>query len=282
MQAHKQFRAKLAGIYDDGEVEAMWRILMEEWMHYTTVDIIMRAQSELPEVVEEKLVNAVERLLRHEPLQHIVGAARFHGHRLMVDASTLIPRPETEQLVDIIVQRHASQPDLRVLDVGTGSGCIAISLARALRFARVSAIDLSADALNVARRNACQLGCNISFEQTDILQAKPCSEAYDMIVSNPPYICPSEMAAMLPNVLDYEPHSALFVPQDKPLLFYSAIARYAISALAPGGWLYFEINPIYYKEVVAMLELCGFEQVTTERDLYGRMRFAWARKPERL
>lgn len=266
--------AALAGTYPDGEITAFWRIIMEEWMHYSTVDIILRADNTLPDFVSSKIGNAIQRLLQHEPIQQIVGVARFHGLRLHIDRSTLIPRPETAQLVDMIIDENPAE-DLRVLDIGTGSGCIAISLARALRFAKVTAFDISPDALKIAARNADELKCHIHFSLTDILTAQP-HDTYDVIVSNPPYICQKESIDMERNVLDYEPHTALFVPDDDPLRFYRAIAIFAKQSLSPNGRLYLEINPLYCTDTMQLLSNCGFHDVTATRDFYAKERFVTA------
>ena len=265
----------LAEAYPEGEVRAFVRILFEEWLHYSTVDIYLRADSEVPDFVEQKMRRAVERLLAHEPIQHIVGVAHFHGHRFKVDRHTLIPRPETEQLVDMIIDQNPAT-DLRVLDIGTGSGCIAISLARAMKFAQVTAFDVSQAALDVAAGNASALGAKVKFGLTDILSAKPIDNQFDIIVSNPPYICHSEKSQMESNVLLYEPHTALFVPDDDPLLFYRAIAQYASRALSPNGKLYFEINAAYGNATAQLLKQHGFTDIEIVRDFYGRDRFVSA------
>ena len=265
----------LAEAYPEGEVRAFVRILFEEWLHYSTVDIYLRADCEVPYFVEQKMRRAVERLLAHEPIQHIVGVAHFHGHRFKVDRHTLIPRPETEQLVDMIIDQNPAT-DLRVLDIGTGSGCIAISLARAMKFAQVTAFDVSQAALDVAAGNASALGAKVKFCLTDILSAKPSDNQFDIIVSNPPYICHSEKSQMESNVLLYEPHTALFVPDDDPLLFYRAIAQYASRALSPNGKLYFEINAAYGNATAQLLKQHGFTDIEIVRDFYGRDRFVSA------
>lgn len=265
----------LAEAYPEGEVRAFVRILFEEWLHYSTVDIYLRADCEVPDFVEQKMRRAVECLLAHEPIQHIVGVAHFHGHRFKVDRHTLIPRPETEQLVDMIIDQNPAT-DLRVLDIGTGSGCIAISLARAMKFAQVTAFDVSQAALDVAAGNASALGAKVNFCLTDILSAKPSDNQFDIIVSNPPYICHSEKSQMDSNVLLYEPHTALFVPDDDPLLFYRAIAQYASRALSPNGKLYFEINAAYGNATAQLLKQHGFTDIEIVRDFYGRDRFVSA------
>ena len=275
-QVISDIKSALAAAYPEGEVRAFVRILFEEWMHYSTVDIYMRADSEVPPFMVEKMRHAVQRLLRHEPIQHIVGVAHFHGHRFAVSKHTLIPRPETEQLVDMIVDRNQDVPDLCVLDIGTGSGCIACSLARALRFAEVHAFDISQPALDLAAENARNLGVKVAFHHVDILNAVPQPQQFHIIVSNPPYICMHEQQLMEDNVLRYEPHSALFVPDNDPLLFYRAIARYASVALKPGGKLYFEINAAYGNDTAQLLSDFHFADIEVVRDFYGRDRFVSA------
>ena len=275
-QVISDIKSALAKAYPEGEVRAFVRILFEEWMHYSTVDIYMRADSEVPPFVVEKMRHAVQRLLRHEPIQHIVGVAHFHGHRFAVSKHTLIPRPETEQLVDMIVDRNQDVPDLCVLDIGTGSGCIACSLARALRFAEVHAFDISQPALDLAADNASNLGVKVAFHHVDILNAVPQPQQFHIIVSNPPYICMHEQQLMEDNVLRYEPHSALFVPDNDPMLFYRAIARYASVALKPGGKLYFEINAAYGNATAQLLAEFHFADIEVVRDFYGRDRFVSA------
>jgi release factor glutamine methyltransferase len=204
-------------------------------------------------------------------LQYIVGSARFHGHRFKVTPAVLIPRTETEQLIDMIVDENPAS-DLRVLDMGTGSGCIAISLARALKFAQVDALDVSRDALAVARENAALLKVKVRFFESDMLSPQPPAR-YDIIVSNPPYVCWSERESMERNVLEHEPELALFVPDDDPLLFYRAIAHYAVKALNPSGELYFEINPLYVNEMKQMLSDEGFSHIEIRNDQFGKQRF---------
>ena len=278
-EAHILTRQTLETIYPRGEVEAIWRILIDKWMHYTPVDVVLRGTSELPEPVEDKLRDALPRLCNYEPVQYVVGSASFHGLDIEVNRHTLIPRVETEQLVDMIIDRHGAEQDLRVLDVATGSGCIALSLARWLPFAQV---DISAEALAVARRNARALHCKVTFRESDILTLEPpVQPCHDIVVSNPPYIAAHEAEAMEPNVLRYEPHLALFVPDDDALLFYRAIARYAEASLVNGGCLYFEINPLFARQTADMLAGAGFTDVQIVRDFYGRERFASAVKMQR-
>ncbi|MBQ6079831.1 MAG: peptide chain release factor N(5)-glutamine methyltransferase [Muribaculaceae bacterium] len=271
-EAIEQLKNGLASVAEPQEVQAMIRIICEDVFNYDQVDVALRQESELPDFAQERITEIIARLKRHEPLQYIVGEARFHGHKFKVTPAVLIPRPETEQLVDLIVDENPGS-DLRVLDMGTGSGCIAISLARALKFAQVDALDVSTDALAVARENAATLKVKVRFFESDMLSPQP-PASYHIIVSNPPYICWSEREAMEPNVKDYEPGQALFVPDNDPLLFYKAIVPYAAKSLERGGHLYLEINRRFGNEVKRLLEDNGFDEVRIIDDTFGNTRFA--------
>ena len=273
-EAIEQLKSGLAGVAEPQEVQAMIRVICEDVFNYDQVDVALRQESELPDFAQERIADLITRLRRHEPLQYVVGQALFHGHKFKVTPAVLIPRPETEQLVDLIIDENAGS-DLRVLDMGTGSGCIAISLARALKFPQVDALDVSRDALEVARENAATLKVKVRFFESDMLAPQPAAR-YDIIVSNPPYVCWSEREAMEPNVKDYEPGQALFVPDNDPLLFYKAIAPYAAQSLERGGRLYLEINQRFGNEVKRLLEECGFDEVRIIDDSFGNPRFAAA------
>ena len=276
-EAIDQLNNGLAGHVEPREAQAMIRIICEDVFNYDQVDMALRQESELPEFAQDRISDIIARLRRHEPLQYIIGSALFHGHRFKVNPAVLIPRPETEQLVDLIIDENPAS-DLRVLDMGTGSGCIAISLARALKFPTVDAFDISRDAVAVARENAALLKVKVRLFESDMLSPQP-SATYDIIVSNPPYICWSEREAMDPNVKDYEPGQALFVPDNDPLLFYKAIAPYAARSLERGGRLYLEINRRFGNEVKRLLEDNGFDEVRIIDDAYGNPRFAAAIAP---
>lgn len=273
-EAIEQLKNGLAAVAEPQEAQAMIRIICEDIFNYDQVDVALRQDSELPEFAQQRITDIISRLQRHEPLQYIVGSARFHGHRFKVTPAVLIPRPETEQLVDLIVDENSAS-DLRVLDIGTGSGCIAISLARALKFAQVDALDVSRDALAVARENAAALKVRVNFFESDILSPQPAAR-YDIIVSNPPYVCWHERESMECNVKDYEPGQALFVPDNDPLLFYKAIAPYAAQSLEKGGRLYLEINQRFGQEVKKLLEESGLDEIRIIEDSYGNTRFAAA------
>ena len=275
-QAIEQLNSGLAGLAEPREVQAMIRVICEDVFNYDPVDVALRQDSELPDFAAGRISDIIARLQHNEPLQYIVGSALFHGHKFKVTPAVLIPRPETEQLVDLIIDENPGS-DLRVLDMGTGSGCIAISLARALKFAQVDALDISQDALAVARDNAATLKVKVRLFQSDMLAPQPAAR-YDIIVSNPPYVCWSERESMERNVLDYEPGQALFVPDNDPLLFYKAIAPYAAQSLERGGRLYLEINQRFGNEVKRLLEDNGLDEVRILDDTYGRVRFAAAIK----
>ncbi len=275
-EAIEQLKSGLAGVAEPQEVQAMIRVICEDVFNYDQVDVALRQESELPVFAPECIADIIARLRRHEPLQYVVGSARFHGHRFKVNPAVLIPRPETEQLVDLIIDENPSS-DLRVLDMGTGSGCIAISLARALKFAQVDALDVSRDALSVARENAAALKVKVRFFESDMLLPQPAAR-YDIIVSNPPYVCWSERESMERNVKDYEPGQALFVPDNDPLLFYKAIAPYAAQSLERGGRLYLEINQRFGNEVKNLLLDNGLDDVRIIEDSFGNVRFAVAAK----
>lgn len=268
----RKLREILRPLYGNGETEAIIRIMFHYLKGWNTVDIIMHEDASLSPFIKSEIDAILKRLVKHEPIQYITGEARFHGMEMKVTPDVLIPRPETDELVDIIVSDAGETEDLRVLDIGTGSGCIAIALARSLRFPPVTAVDISDAALAVARENASNLKANVSFIKEDILTVSP-EGIFDIIVSNPPYIDESEKSGMEPNVLDYEPKIALFVPDDNPLLFYKRIAEIAVRKLSPAGKLYFEINPRHADELSRYLTDCGFDDVQVIRDSFGKLRF---------
>lgn len=266
--------AALIPLYGRGEAEWMTRLTLEYVTGWSRVDLLVDADKELGEVRVEAVKNIVDRLLKHEPLQYILGYEDFMGLKIKVSPSVLIPRPETQELVNIIIDREAKASDLSVLDAGTGSGAIAVALSRNLRFARVTAIDNSDAALEVARGNAERLRTPVTFVNADMLSLTSLpGEPFDIIVSNPPYVLDSERAEMSANVLGHEPSAALFVPDSDPLRFYLALARYAAAGgLKPGGRLYFECNPLTINALVSRLEP-DFDEVETVRDSFGRQRF---------
>lgn len=274
-------RQRLTPLY--GEREARWlvRTIMEELKGYSQVDLVCKAQNDVTDWLAGHVREVTDRLLSHEPIQYIFSQATFYGLKFKVTPATLIPRPETEEMVDLIVNEFSSRSDLRVLDACTGSGCIAVALARNLPFARVDAFDLSDDALAVAEENGRNLNVKIDFFKADALKLTAEREhVYDIIVSNPPYIARSEAASMDRNVLDFEPHSALFVPDSNPLEFYLALSQYAWSAIKPSGKLYYEINPLFADDLKRRLVSSGWNDVEIQLDAQGKKRFLTAQKTD--
>ncbi|WP_278797323.1 peptide chain release factor N(5)-glutamine methyltransferase [Leyella stercorea] len=309
---------RIATSYDDGEARAIARILIEELFGLSYADIVCGATEQLSADDTLRLDTAVRRIEQGEPLQHVLGYADFCGNRFSVNSSVLIPRPETEWLVDEgaklmdgciasdETQHKTPHSPKRILDIGTGSGCIAISLKLRLGDAYVEAWDISEEALRTAESNAQALKAEVTFRKRDALKAEEeclqggalvssaptgqtkdsinSNEAsttaapWDLIVSNPPYICDSERSAMDDNVLLHEPHTALFVPDDDPLRFYRAIARYALLTLNIGGSLLFECNTRYAEATGKMLRDMGFEEVTVSDDCFSLPRFVRGRK----
>lgn len=277
-EAISNLRTVLTPIYGAGEAKAMIRLIFHHLKGWHQTDMIIHEADTLSDYTIAKIDSILARLKTHEPIQYILGEARFYGMDLYVAPGALIPRPETEQLVDRVLALAADRTDLSVLDVGTGSGAIAIALARNLRFADITAIDFSKDALAVAQRNTTNLKANVRLEQHDILQWSPETDSLDFIVSNPPYIVPDEKQAMATNVLDYEPATALFVPADDPLLFYRRIAEIGVCALHKDGWVVFEINPLFAADMHTMLASLGYRNITTDKDFCGRLRITSAQK----
>lgn len=270
---------RIATSYEDGEARAIARILIEELFGLSYTDIVCGATDQLSADDTLRLDTAVRRIEQGEPLQHVLGYADFCGNHFGVNASVLIPRPETEWLVDEGkrlmngASNAAPSAPKRILDIGTGSGCIAISLKLRLGEAYVEAWDISEEALRTAESNAKALKAEVAFCKRDALRAEESVAPWDLIVSNPPYICDSERAAMDDNVLLHEPHTALFVPDDDPLRFYRAIARYALRSLSNGGSLLFECNTRYAEATGKMMREMGFEDVTVNDDCFGLPRF---------
>lgn len=270
----------LSAIYPQSEAQWLWREMMLRIKGWDRVQLAIRANDPVSDFVRRKVSETTSRLLAHEPIQYIFGMAEFYGLQLHVSPAVLIPRPETAELVDLIVRQTDDRPDIRVLDICTGSGCIAVALARNLRFPLIEAIDLSPEALDIAARNASDLKVRVNFSQRDALHLSPePSPRFDIIVSNPPYIAEREKSSMDANVLDHEPAMALFVPDSNPLIFYHAIATYAMSALVPGGRLYFEINPLFASRLVNDLKAQGWDDVNVLPDMQRLNRFIHCSRP---
>lgn len=270
-------RSRLQPYYTAEEVSALSRIVCCDLLGQAPTDYYLGKDIALSPKKEQELEDILQRLSRFEPLQYIEGRTLFLGREFWVAPGVLIPRPETEELVELMLKEIPA--DARILDVGTGSGCIAISLAKELPDTLVTAWDVSPEALSVARANARKLQANVRFVECDVLACQVDEVGlYDVIVSNPPYVTEAEKADMEPNVLQWEPSLALFVPDDDPLRFYRRIAVLGRDMLADGGRLYFEINRAYGREMVEMLRAMGYVGVRVEKDLSQNDRFVIAEK----
>lgn len=256
--------------YDPHEARSIILLLLQEVFHLTLTDICAGALNSLSDSDKKLLERLVSRLKHGEPVQYVIGHTTFCDLTFNVRKGCLIPRPETEELCHWIAREYNKKID--VLDIGTGSGCIAISLKKLLPNARITAWDISSEAIDIAKENASLNNATVLFTQQDALNPPNDSKKWDVIVSNPPYICRKEASHMESNVLDYEPDCALFIPDDKPLLFYQSIIRYAQNALKPGGSLFFEINPIYADDIMNLYSKHGFIDITLRKDFEGRTR----------
>lgn len=281
---------RLAGVYDQREARAVARMLVEEKFNLSFADIICGGVEALPDADKQWIETAVKRLEQGEPIQYVLGWAWFGGLKFNVRSGVLIPRPETEWLVDNICAHPAPSNDrpLRILDIGTGSGCIALSIKQRLPETYVEAWDISTEALSIAADNARSLGLDVVWRQQDALNITPNvlsttpndnsvvpdSPLWDVIVSNPPYICERERTDMARNVLEHEPSTALFVPDTDPLLFYRAITHYAVGSLNEGGRLLFECNTLYAGDTARMMADEGMTATQVYDDCFGKPRFA--------
>ncbi len=276
-QLSDSVRSRLAPMYGDGEARWLFRIIMEHVKGWDQTELAVRSDKEVTDFTISRVDEAVKRLLDGEPIQYIFGDTYWYGMTLKVTPDVLIPRPETEELVDLIVRQNSGE-NLRVLDVCTGSGCIAVALAKTLKFPTVTAIDISEAALAIARENAAVQKVKVDFRKADALTLRMPDETFDIIVSNPPYVMESEKGGMDRNVLEHEPGLALFVSDDDPLKFYKAIARMACTALADNGTLYFELNPLTADELKAWMTADGWSDVQLLPDIHSKIRFMIAKK----
>jgi release factor glutamine methyltransferase len=282
--AYQFYLEKLQTIYALDEALAITNQVFEEVLLVKPHQIKI-LNKPLSDGEEANLMDILNRLLKHEPMQYILGNGWFYGNKFIVTPDTLIPRSETEELVELILNTVANDKDLaglnpKIIDIGTGSGCIAISLKLNLPYADVWALDKSSAALAIAKQNAKELNAQIQFIEDDILNINQAEtvQVLDIIVSNPPYILENEQENMHENVLAFEPHQALFVANNQPLLFYEAIANYALKYLKTNGYLFFEINQQYGNQTVNMLQEKGFSDIKLLQDINGNDRMIWARK----
>ncbi len=296
----KYYANRLESVYGSDEANALIMILLEHYFNIDKIKIAMEPELRLSESELLTLHFAVKELLKNKPIQYITGETEFCGMRFFVDENVLIPRPETQEMVENIVSSAETDEDpslspsfrpkrsgvekspanVSILDIGTGSGCIAISLAKLLKNSIVTAVDISEKALEVAKKNAEANGVNVRFICDDILNPKNpelIDNQFDIIVSNPPYVCESEKSAMRANVLDHEPSTALFVSDNDPLIFYRKILEFAQKALKHNGEIWFEINEKFGKETAALCREMGFGNVENIKDFRGKERVVRAK-----
>ncbi len=270
------FKTTLSGLYPSEEIQSFFNILSEEYLNLSRIEVALHPEKTISTEDAEKFQEALLQLKNYEPIQYIIGETEFYGLPFKVNKHTLIPRPETEELVEWILSKqklitHNSQL-ITILDIGTGTGCIAISLAKNLPNSKISALDISKEALKIAHQNAKLNKVEVEFFQADILKTKTLPKQYDVIVSNPPYVRELEKKQMQQNVLKYEPDSALFVKDEDPLLFYRAISQLAKTNLKANGKLFFEINEYLADELTQLLKSKGFQNIEVKKDIFGKDR----------
>ena len=272
------FNNALLGYYPETEIESFFHLLSERILKLKRIDISQSLYAVVSGKKYDKFEKAIDRLKKYEPIQYILGDTEFYGLVIKVNPSVLIPRPETEELVDWIINDCKNRKSISILDVGTGSGCIAIALSKNLPNASIVALDVSSDALKIARQNAIDNKVEIEFVEADILDWDSTNMQFDVIVSNPPYVRELEKQMMSANVLDHEPHLALFVEDDDALLFYKKITDVAADILKPNGQLYFEINESLGESTKELLTEKSFNEIELKRDFFEKDRMIKAIK----
>uniref|UniRef100_UPI003216BBE2 peptide chain release factor N(5)-glutamine methyltransferase n=1 Tax=uncultured Draconibacterium sp. TaxID=1573823 RepID=UPI003216BBE2 len=271
-------KTELTPCYPETEIEGFIRIIFESVLSMSYTQLILEKDKVLTETDFNTIEKIVSALKTHQPIQYILGETEFYDLTLKVNPAVLIPRPETEELVQWICKSNL-KPGARILDIGTGSGCIALALKNELKQVEVNGVDISVKALETAKDNAKRNGLNVEFAEVDILNWKQFEwQQYDLIVSNPPYVRECEKAQMDANVLDYEPEGALFVEDENPLIFYRTIAEFALDKLNSGGWLFFEINEFLGSEMVGLLKELGYNAIELRPDINGKDRMLACRK----
>lgn len=278
LQIKSFFSNRLSALYPSNEADAIFSLICRHLLNYSKIDIHTKKETILSQEIQDRFKNIINRLHENEPIQYILGTVDFYNLTLQIDNRALIPRQETELLIDLIIRENQGKKELNIIDLCTGSGCIAIALAAHLKDSTVSATDFSKEAFNLAHDNALKNNCTISFICDSILDPQFHYKTYDIIVSNPPYVRESEIQRMEKNVYAYEPHMALFVNDSDPLLFYKAIADFADKYLKKEGILYCEINEAFGQETAQIFITQGFNQTTVLKDLNNKDRFIKASK----
>jgi release factor glutamine methyltransferase len=274
------FSTTLLDYYPDTEIDSFFSMLSLHILKMKRIDISQSLFSVVSGKKYDKFQVAIERLKRYEPIQYVIGDTEFYGLEFKVNPSVLIPRPETEELVAWIIDEHKKKQQISILDIGTGSGCIAVALAKHLVNSTVYALDVSLEALSLAKENTLTNDVNVEFIEADIFDWNFGDLQFDVIVSNPPYVRELEKEAMSANVLDHEPHLALFVKDDDALLFYRTISKVANKILKPNGQLYFEINESLGKDINDLLSNSGYSDVQLKKDHFQKDRMIKAIKDE--
>ncbi|WP_111709237.1 peptide chain release factor N(5)-glutamine methyltransferase [Lutibacter citreus] len=267
-----QFFTELSELYPQTEIQSFFNIIIEYKLNLTRIDVALQPDFEIKSVDLNFLKNALSELSKFTPIQYIIGETEFFGLKFKVNKNVLIPRPETEELIQSIIEDSKNLGEIKILDIGTGTGCIAISLAKNLPNATIFALDISSEALKTAKENALLNNASVKFIEADILNLDELPSTYSIIVSNPPYVRELEKQHMQKNVLDNEPHLALFVEDDNPLLFYNKIGDLAKKHLSSKGNLYFEINQYLGKETAELISEKDFKNVQLKKDMFGEDR----------
>ena len=278
LQLEKYFHQRLKANYPDSEIENFFFWTLEEILGIQRIDFVLQKNNAVDYQNIDRIKKVIQRLRNEEPIQYIFGSTEFYGLLFNVSTDTLIPRPETEELVEWIIETVkqdeylSSLSELRILDIGTGTGCIAITLTKLIPSANTTAVDISKNALTVAESNSALNEVNVHFVISNVLELSSLENEFDIIVSNPPYVRNSEKIEIKNNVLKYEPDTALFVEDDDPLLFYRKIGKLSLDSLTNNGYLFFEINQYLGEETVDLLSKLGYQQVELRKDLFGNDR----------
>ena len=278
LQLQKYFQQQLRANYPDSEIENFFFWTLEEILGIQRIDFVLQKNNAVDYQNIDRIKKVIQRLRNEEPIQYIFGSTEFYGLLFNVSTDTLIPRPETEELVEWIIETVkqdeylSSLTELRILDIGTGTGCIAITLTKLIPSANTTAVDISKNALTVAESNSALNEVNVHFVISNVLELSSLENEFDIIVSNPPYVRNSEKIEIKNNVLKYEPDTALFVEDDDPLLFYRKIGKLSLESLNPNGYLFFEINQYLGKEMVDLLSDLGYQHIELRKDVFGNDR----------
>ncbi|WKV10702.1 peptide chain release factor N(5)-glutamine methyltransferase [Marivirga harenae] len=277
-QLFENIKTPIAEFEAQGEAEAITLLILEQLFHISRMDVLVEKEIDISSETDEKLKSMLDQLKSGQPIQHILGKVEFYGRQFLVNPNVLIPRRETEELVHLILERHSDLSEQLIVDVGTGSGIIPITIAKERKHCEVYGIDISSAALATAKRNADLNHAQVSFIQADILTEEPNLPKANIWVSNPPYVMEKEKAEMEAKVYDHDPTTALFVPDHDALIFYERIAQLAYNNLILGGELYFEINELFGKEVKAIMGDCGFKEIVIKKDMQEKDRFVLGRR----